>query len=266
MELRRKLVARRWSDDHPCPVSDGGVEFKADEATAALLREHLFPGLTRLLDELPSVPPPALDPEVYACAHGFFCRIARTSQAALHLIDLGLSDESAPLRRALMEHVLQLAWVIEDGAPAVRAHVRARQARMNSIRALLDDRWSIPSEVFDRLLAFDVPSEGQDHMVHFGQLVKRYGTQLSNDLLAAWLTDTGSSHPSHSTYSAYWDATSGLVTSVPARERNDVHAVGFLWWLGACQMDQVMRWGDRLNEIGKQVGLPVVYLRCEEAP
>lgn len=238
--------------------------FKADAATAQRFRDHLFPGLEQLLEALPNSPPPGSDAEVYASAHGFYCRIARTSQAALHLIDIGLTDESAPLRRALIEHVLQLAWIIEEGEVAVRAHVRAHQARMASVQRLLDDRWSIPAEAFDRLLTLDVPSDGKDHLVQFGQLVKRYGA-VSDDLLAAWLTDTGASHPSHTTYAAYWDRGRGLVTKVAPRDRNDVHAVGYLWWLGACQIDQLTGWGAQLAGIGERVGLPVVYLRREQA-
>ncbi len=61
------------------------------------------------------------DDTAYAVAHGFYCRVARTAQAALSLVDIGFGSEAAPLRRSVLEHVLALAWVIDEGAAAVAA-------------------------------------------------------------------------------------------------------------------------------------------------
>ena len=105
----------------------------------------------------------------------------------------------------------------------------------------------------------DVPSQGQDHLNKFGQLVKRY--EVSDDLMIAWLSDTGDSHPSHMTASAYWhDGGRRLATTVEDRVRTDVHGIAFVWWLAACQMDRLVGWGERLIAVGAPAGLPMARL------
>lgn len=239
---------------------DGQGVFKGDAATERVLRDVVLPGLEGLLATLPAAPGDGTDAQVWAHAHGFFCRAARTCQAILALVDAGRGAESAPLRRAALEHALALAWVIDEGEAAIAALARAHQNRMRSIRDLLDDRWDVKAAEFERLLGFEVESQGQDHLVGFGNLVKRY--DLSEDLLIAWLTDTGESHPSYLTARAYWhDGGTRLGTEGEDRPGTDVHGLAFVWWLAACQMDRLVGWGERLSEIGRPAGLPVVLLK-----
>lgn len=241
------------------------VTFKVDRATEERLRATVLPGLTELFESLPSVPPPGTaDNNVYATAHGFYCRVARTAQAALQLTDDGFGTEAAPLRRALMEHALALAWVIDQGEAALAALGRAHQARMRSIRDLADGTWAaLKNEDFEDLLSHEVPSKGQDHLVTFGQLAKTY--EVSSDLLIAWLADTGESHPSYLTARAYWhDTGSRLGTEPEKRVTSDVHAITFLWWLATCEMDALVGWGQRLVPVGAAAGLPVLRLNRKE--
>lgn len=234
--------------------------FRADEATEQLLRVAVFPGLTQLTAALPQSPPNGVaDETAYAIAHGFYCRVARTAQAALLLVDAGFASEAAPLRRSMLEHVLALTWVIDDGRAADASFTRAHQARMASVQKLMDGRWSITDEDFERLLSLDVPSQGQDHFVAFGQLVKQY--KVSDDLLIAWLADTGESHPTFVTARAYWHDEGHRLDVVPVGgSRTDVHAIGLLWWLAACALDRLVGWGDALRDIGAPAGLPVLRL------
>lgn len=75
-----------------------------------------------MLETLPDAPPAGVEgANAYAVAHGFFCRVARTSEGALLLVDSGLGSEAAPLRRAALEHLLGLAWVIDEGMRRPRA-------------------------------------------------------------------------------------------------------------------------------------------------
>jgi hypothetical protein len=240
--------------------------FRADEATEQLLRSAVFPGLTALTVALPQLPPDEVDDDTaYAVAHGFYCRAARTAQAALSLVDTGFGSEAAPLRRALLEHVLALAWVIDEGPAAVAALTRAHQGRMAGIKKLMDGRWSFTDEDFEMLLSADVPSQGQDHLVAFRHLVDRY--DVSDDLLIAWLSDTGESHPSFLTARAYWHDGGSRLDVVPDdAPRNDVHAIGFLWWLAACEMDHLLGWGDALAALGGPAGLPVVRVGRQQPP
>jgi hypothetical protein len=237
--------------------------FRADQETERRLREGLLPALDTLLEELPSHPPKGVDENVYAVAHGLYCRIARTCQATLLLVDAGLGSEAAPLRRSALEHALTLAWVVDEGRPATDVLLRAHQARMRSVKQKLDDRWSVKPEDFEKLLSVEVPSAGRDHLVSFGNLAKQF--DASNDLLAAWLADTGESHPSHMTASAYWHSDSSgqmsLSTTVRERAANDVHVLSFVWWLGTGEMEPLAGWSDeRLRQIGSVGGLPVTRL------
>ncbi len=65
---------------------------------------------------------------------------------------------------------------------------------MGTIKKLMDGRWSLTDEDFEKLLSADVPSQGQDHLVAFRHVADRY--DASDDLLIAWLPDTGESPPS----------------------------------------------------------------------
>lgn len=241
-----------------------GQAFAVDEATEQRLRESVLPALAALLDTLPAVPPTGADTQAYAIAHGFYCRIARTCQGSLLLIDAGLNSEAAPLQRAALEHVLALAWVIDEGSAAAAALMRAQQHRMNKIKAAIADRWDIRPEEFDSLLGLDVPTQNQDHLVSFSQLCQQY--DVADDLLAAWLTDTGGSHPSISTANPYWHDSSRRLSTYADLKHAGVHETAWLWWLGSCEMDRLVDWGARLTAIGEPAGLSVVRLDRRSDP
>ncbi|HTC70659.1 MAG TPA: DUF5677 domain-containing protein [Acidothermaceae bacterium] len=232
-------------------------EFKADASTRAVLLGEVLPALAALTDALPNVPPPGIDDNAYAYAHGFYCRVARTCEAALLLIDADLTSEATPLRRAALEHALALAWVIDEPAGAPAALLRAHQNRMKSIEKLIDGSWDVTSADFARLFDVEVQSTGQDHLVQYGQLIKRY--KDGDDLLVAWLTETGDSHPSHTTASAYW-RTGNLATTAAPKADSDVQVVTFIWWVAACQMSRLLDWNAKLTAIGEPAGLGIVQL------
>lgn len=233
--------------------------FKADARTRAVLLKSVLPALTALTDALPDVPPAGVDVDdsAYAYAHGFYCRVARTCEAVLLLIDAGLTSEATPLRRAALEHALALAWVIDEPASAPAALMRVHQNRMRSIEKLIDSSWDLTSADFAKLFELDVENTGQDHLAQYGQLIKRY--QDADGLLAAWLTETGDSHPSHTTAAAYW-RTGSLSTTAAPKAASDVQVVAFIWWVAACQMSRLLGWDAQLTAIGEPVGLGIVQL------
>lgn len=240
-------------------TSEAEPAFGVDGPTEARVREKVLPGLARLLESLPEEPPTGADPDVYGVAHGFYCRVGRTCEAALLLMEAGRASEAAPLRRAAFEHALSLTWLLKEGPPAVAALTRAHQGRMRSIRDLLDESWTVGAPDFEALLALEVPSGGQDHLVRITEVIKKYG--LPKSLLVAWLADSGESHPSYLTARAYWhNAGTRLLTYAEERPRNDVFALAFVWWLASCEMDSVAGWGHSLVELGAGVGLPVMRL------
>src|SRR5665213_2745047 len=155
-------------------MTTAGNEFKADERTRAALLNSVLPALANLTEQLPDVPPDGLDDNAYAYAHGFYCRVARTCEAALLLIEAGLSSEATPLRRAALEHALALAWVIDEPDAAPAALLRAHQNRMKSIQELIDGRWTVSAADFAKVLDIEVDNTGQDHLVKYGQLIQMY--------------------------------------------------------------------------------------------
>jgi hypothetical protein len=81
----------------------------------------------------------------------------------------------------------------------------------------------------------------------------------SSDLLIAWLSDTGESHPSYLTASAYWHAEgTRLATTPEGRARTDLQAIGLLWWIASCEMSRVIAWENTLREIGGRAGLQIM--------
>lgn len=240
-------------------TSNAGRAFGVDGQTETRLREQVLPGLAGLLESLPEQPPTSADPDVYRVAHGFYCRTGRTCQAALLLMEAGRASEAAPLRRAAFEHAVSLAWVLKEGPAAVAALTRAHQGRMRSIRNLLDDSWTVGDADFEALLALEVPSGGQDHLVRITEVIKQYG--LPKSLLVAWLADTGESHPSYLTARAYWHSSGTRLLTYPGdRSRSDVFALAFIWWLASCEMGSVANWGQPLAELSELIGLPVMRL------
>jgi hypothetical protein len=233
--------------------------FANDEATRPKLLDDVFPRLLALLDDLPPEPPPGVNDNGYAVAHGFYCRVARTCQAALLLTEAGLGSEAAPLHRAALEHALAMAWVIDEPDAAPASLLRAHQARLASIKKLINGTWdTISDDDFAKILDLDVATHGQDHLVGYGQLAKTYADE--NGLMIAWLAETGESHPTHSTASAYWRDNPPSLATTASNTGADVHQIGFIWWLASCQMDRLTGWGERLAAIGRPAGLGIIEL------
>jgi hypothetical protein len=235
--------------------------FTSDETTRRKLLDDVFPRLLTLLDDLPPEPQSGVNYNGYAVAHGFYCRVVRTCQAALLLTEADLGSEAGPLRRAALEHALALAWVIDEPDAAPASLLRAHQARLASIKKLISGTWdTISDDDVAKLLDLDIATHGQDHLVYYGHLAKLYADE--NGLMIAWLTETGESHPSHTTASTYWrDNPRSLATTASNNTASDVHQVGFIWWLASCQMDRLAGWGERLAAIGRPAGLGVIELR-----
>ena len=249
-------------------TGDDAWQFAQNAETEARLRAGVIPSLVALLESLPDTPPDdAEDYTAYGVAHGFYCRIARTAQAALQLVDAGYGREAAPLRRALWEHALALTWVVDEGKAASDSLTRVHQNRMEWIKSLVVGKSNLTADLFDPLLTFEVDSHGQDHLAQFGQLVQRY--QFGDDLLTPWLVDTGSSHPSFSTARDYWHDDATRLATVPETDvtiSNDVCAIFVPWWIGSCAMDRLTGWGDELASIGKVVGLPIMLIEKKKTP
>jgi hypothetical protein len=51
-----------------------------------------------------------------------------------------------------------------------------------------------------------------------------------------------------------------LATTASDNSDADVHQIGIIWWLAACQMDRLTGWGERLASIGRPVGLGIIEL------
>ncbi|MGZ5393483.1 MAG: DUF5677 domain-containing protein, partial [Mycobacterium sp.] len=80
--------------------------------------EDFGPILDELLDLYPTMPTLRLRKShrrASHLAHGWYQRVRRSSEAVIGLNNLGYGPEAAPIRRTIIEHVVVLKWLADEG-------------------------------------------------------------------------------------------------------------------------------------------------------
>jgi len=199
----------------------GAVMATPEEDYRALLPRllALYPGLPTIRTKEPFRP-------VTHVAHGWYMRCHRGVEAVLHLERVGFAEEAAPVRRSILEHVVALKWLAEQGA-AVADALRSgaawdAQKRKDSLVAA---GWtSVDLDLFDAVIAdTEGIDRGNDNLLHFKPRCDRFGT--SHDW-ATYLIETARSHPCWESAVAYLDITSGTPLAM-AEPTDAVDQAGF---------------------------------------
>jgi hypothetical protein len=201
--------------------------------------------------------------QVLPLAHGWFTRVRRTCDAVLLMQRSGLATESFPLRRAALEHTLALRWVAEVGNEVldvvVRAHAHGSTKRQQAQAAA---GWPSATQAVWNDIVEDAAratgNVGESHILtNLTARVEKYGSP--NDL-AAWLIETGRSHPGWFTAEPYWDKERGAELLVPVSNgsRLDASFCSSNLLRSLVAMNRMMEnpvWDDRLRAMGERYRL-----------
>ena len=142
-------------------------------------------------------------------AHGWYMRCHRGVTAVLTLEGVNLQTEAAPVRRSVLEHVVALKWLVDQGAAV--ADILRRGAAYDATRrkaAVQAAGWtSVDTALFDAVIQ---DGEGldrtNDNLLTFKQRCDRFGTEHD---WTTYLNETAQSHPSWESALPYLDITSG---------------------------------------------------------
>ncbi|MFB7745405.1 DUF5677 domain-containing protein [Streptomyces sp. NPDC056132] len=156
--------------------------------------------------------------EVGHVAHGWYMRCHRGVLAVLALEAEGLQVEAAPIRRSVVEHVVALKWLAEQGA--VVADILRRGAARDADRrkaAVKAANWtSVDMALFDAVIHDAQGLDPQyDTLLSFKHRCDRFGTPHD---WTTYLNETAQSHPSWESALPYLDITSGrpMARTTPA--------------------------------------------------
>lgn len=196
-------------------------------------------------------------------AHGWYMRAHRTAEAIVLLRELGYAHEAWPLRRALLEHAVNLKWLAADGERVADLVRRAGAHSAKKRRAsVIEAGWSSADlAIFDEVIAdLDATDEHRqlDYLQAFARRVKAYGTPAD---YAGYLIDTAHSHPSWETAAPYirddGEGAVALLNDPPeSSDPNDAGQCAIHLWQGLVAINSMMEtpvWSAQLNQLGARI-------------
>lgn len=142
-------------------------------------------------------------------AHGWYMRCHRGIEAVLLLEQANRQEEAAPIRRSVVEHVVGLKWLVEQGS--IVADILRRGAAHDATKrkaAMQAANWtSVDLQLFDAVIddARDLDRQ-HDVLLNFKPRCDRFGTPHD---WTTYLTETRHCHPCWESAVAYLDLSSG---------------------------------------------------------
>jgi hypothetical protein len=172
---------------------------------------ELLPTLLLLYPSLPSIRFKPGFQRVAHVAHGWYMRCHRGVEAVLLLEDDGFEIEAAPIRRSVLEHVVALKWLADEGA--VVAEILRRGAAHDAAKrkdSIERANWtSVDVDLFDAVIndAAGI-DKSNDFLLHFKERCDRAGTPQD---WVVYLVETAQSHPCWESALPYLDSTTGTL-------------------------------------------------------
>jgi hypothetical protein len=164
--------------------------------------------------------------QVSHVAHGWYMRCHRGVEAVLRLEEAGLQEEAGPIRRAVIEHVVALKYLAQDGN-AVSTVLRRGASHETAKRkeALQSANWtSVDLADFDNVIADGAGLDArQDTLLHFKHRCDEYGTPHD---WATYLNEVARCHPSWESAVPYIDLT-GASVRVRSTPKWQIDQAGF---------------------------------------
>ncbi|MFF7966744.1 hypothetical protein ACFZC3_15430 [Streptomyces sp. NPDC007903] len=215
------------------------------------------------------------DTSAFQIAWGLLAGAHRQAAAVVLMHDKGLGHDTAPNRRALLEHAARIWWLAEDGPDAVISMNRALQRSQAALRRAADAAGiPYPTEIADAVAATEIPSNRREVYNNFTQLMQRVGAPL----LAIWLSESMAAHPTLTSAQAFSRFEDGVLTLFaepdypqgidPPGHYAPLVAVVLLWHA----MNSFNRllagepWTAALQQIGKDAGIEETASRTAAAP
>lgn len=188
----------------------------------------LLPRMRSLYPDAPSMKLGDEHRQVGHVAHGWFMRVQRGIEALMLLDEQGFGAEAAPMRRSIIEHVVGLRWLAQEGDAVrdalINGAARQADARRKSLQAA---GWSqLDWATFDAVIA---DSDGRDtsrnNEFWFTQRCEKAGDPQD---LAIWNMETAQSHPCWQSAAGYieWDPVTSTMT-LQGHAESGVHAASF---------------------------------------
>jgi hypothetical protein len=171
----------------------------------------LLPGLLSLYSSLPSLRLKSDFRRVPHVTHGWYMRCHRGVEAVLLLEEAGFSVEAAPIRRSVVEHVVALKWLADQGH--VVAEILRRGAAHDAAKrkeSIERAGWtSVDVSLFDAVIDDAAGSDpSNDIQLHFKERCNRSGTVHD---WATYLAETAQSHPCWESARPYFESSNGSV-------------------------------------------------------
>lgn len=148
--------------------------------------------LARLAEGAADAAPKEGDRRPFYVAWGLLAAAHRQAAAIVLLHRHGLGHDTAPNRRALIEHMAQIWWLAEDGPDAVDAMNRALQYSQQRLRDAADEAgMKYDATIADTVKATELPPSKAETYNSFKPLMQRIGPPF----LAIWIGETQLAHP-----------------------------------------------------------------------
>ncbi len=140
-------------------------------------------------------------------AHGWYLRCHRGVEALLLLDGNGFAEEASPLRRSIIEHVINLRWlaVEGDGVLPTIASGQAFSGQKRSYAAAVA-KWASVDQAFAAQAVASAKAgavnPANDYLLNFVSRVERYGDVHT---IPGYLAERARTHPSYESAVCYVD-------------------------------------------------------------
>lgn len=173
--------------------------------------EDFVPILDELLDLYPAVESVRLLEShrgASGLAHGWYQRTHRSCEAVIGLDRLGYSPEAAPIRRTIIEHVVALKWLADEGDNILDAMALEHAHRAERIaKATQAANWTSVDQADIRAVIDEIDVDSRDQTMK--EFTRFTAQNRDPGVLAAYLAEVGRTHATYQSAVDYYDGESG---------------------------------------------------------
>jgi ribulose bisphosphate carboxylase small subunit len=157
-------------------------------------------------------------------AHGWYMRCLRGCEALLILDEVGYSEEAAPLRRSVIEHVTALKWLASEGNQINDTLARGHSIQTEYIRKIVEEaKWtSVDLVQLDEIISeinTEACSKGNDQYLHHKQRTIAFDDVHS---FVGSVAESAKSHPTYESAMSYVAIPDQTMMDEPRKYLNQV--------------------------------------------
>ncbi|MFJ6509091.1 DUF5677 domain-containing protein [Streptomyces sp. NPDC091879] len=204
------------------------------------------------------------DGRAFEVAWGFLAAALRQGSAVVLLHRHGLAYDSAPNRRALLEHAARIWWLAQDGDDAVDAMNRALQKSQKELRKAVDAAgMQYDATIADAVQAAELPPSSAETFNHFKHLMERMGPPMA----AIWIGESQTAHPTLTSAQLFVTREDDTLTlhaepvypdGLPTADERAPFIALVLVWMAMLAFNELLAggpWTDELQEIAADAGI-----------